>query len=160
MILGILSDTHDHIPNLKKALDLFKTREVEHILHAGDMVSPFNVFPFKKAGIPVTAVYGNNEGEWLFLDRLFKEVGEIKKGPIEIELGGKKIALMHEPVYLSTLTTSGDFSLVVYGHTHAPEIEKRKALLVNPGEVCGYLTGKATAAVCDLDKLEAELIEL
>ncbi len=160
MILGIMADTHDHIPNLKKTLDVFKLRKVEHILHAGDMVSPFNVFPFKKAGIPVTAVYGNNEGEWLFLDRLFRDVGEIKKGPIEIELSGKKIALMHEPVFLPTLAESGDFSLVVYGHTHAPHLEKKSALLLNPGEVCGYLTGKATAAVCDLETLEAEIIEI
>jgi predicted phosphodiesterase len=31
---------------------------------------------------------------------------------------------------------------------------------VNPGEVCGYLTGKSTIALLDTDRREAEIIEL
>jgi predicted phosphodiesterase len=33
-------------------------------------------------------------------------------------------------------------------------------LVVNPGELCGYLTGKPTFAIIDTDKVEAEIIEL
>jgi len=31
---------------------------------------------------------------------------------------------------------------------------------VNPGEVCGYLSGKSTIALFDTDRREAEIIEL
>ncbi|MCU0608134.1 MAG: hypothetical protein MUF78_12185 [Candidatus Edwardsbacteria bacterium] len=32
--------------------------------------------------------------------------------------------------------------------------------MVNPGEACGYLTGKATCAVVDLADLSGRIIEL
>jgi len=35
-----------------------------------------------------------------------------------------------------------------------------KALLVNPGEVGTWLYGKSTVALLDLEKMEAEIVEL
>jgi predicted phosphodiesterase len=33
-------------------------------------------------------------------------------------------------------------------------------MCVNPGEVCGYLSGKRTVAIVDLDRMEAEIVEI
>jgi predicted phosphodiesterase len=33
-------------------------------------------------------------------------------------------------------------------------------MVINPGEVCGYLTGKPTMALLDTVKREAKIIEL
>jgi hypothetical protein len=52
------------------------------------------------------------------------------------------------------------FDVVVRGHTHRAEIVKSGALIVNPGEVCGYLTGKQTVALLDVPSLRAEIVEL
>ena len=41
MKLGVISDTHDQIWNLEKALQQLKSIEV--IIHCGDLVSPFMV---------------------------------------------------------------------------------------------------------------------
>jgi len=41
MVIGIISDTHDHMDNIRKALKIFKEKNVKVILHAGDFVSPF-----------------------------------------------------------------------------------------------------------------------
>ncbi len=50
---------------------------------------------------------------------------------------------------------------MVTGHTHWPKIEKIDGVLVvNPGEASGWLTGKKTIALVDLNTLEAEIIEL
>ncbi|MBE3116942.1 metallophosphoesterase family protein, partial [Candidatus Bathyarchaeota archaeon] len=47
------------------------------------------------------------------------------------------------------------------GHSHNKGIENRgKTLLINPGELCGYLTGKATIAILDTEKNQARIIEL
>ena len=46
MIIGLLSDTHDHIPNIRKAINRFKEENVELVLHAGDYVSPFTALPY------------------------------------------------------------------------------------------------------------------
>jgi len=161
MKIGIISDTHDNLPRLGKALEIFADKGVESIIHAGDLISPFVWLDLKKAGIPMTAVFGNNEGEWLMLVEWAKGAGEIKKGPIQLEIGGRKIALMHEPVFIDPLADSGHFDLIVYGHTHVLEKrERNNALIVNPGEACGYLSKKPTAMVCELENMEVEIVEL
>jgi uncharacterized protein len=161
MKIGILSDTHDHVPRVKQAVARFQAAGVSRLLHAGDICSPFVFLVFREAKMPFTAVFGNNDGEWLFLYKLAKDLGEMKKGPIGFELGGKRIALMHEPAFLDALADSGHLDLIVYGHTH--EIEERRrsqALILNPGEGCGYLKDRATAMIVDLESMSVETLEL
>jgi predicted phosphodiesterase len=50
---------------------------------------------------------------------------------------------------------------VVHGHSHVEVSRKNgETLIVNPGEVCGYLSGKATIALLDTVKREATIVEL
>jgi putative phosphoesterase len=59
------------------------------------------------------------------------------------------------------LIDSESFDVVVHGHTHKADVyRKGKTLVVNPGEVCGYLTNKSTIALLDTDKCEVKLVEL
>ncbi|HIE24086.1 MAG TPA: metallophosphoesterase, partial [Candidatus Korarchaeota archaeon] len=58
------------------------------------------------------------------------------------------------------LADCGEYDVVLFGHTHSPVVEKRGSLLVNPGEASGKLTGRKTAALVDLENLEAEIVEL
>lgn len=160
MLIGIISDTHDHLANLRRALELLKARGAELVLHAGDFVSPFVAEPFRETGLRVIGVFGNNDGDRLFLRQRFSEVGELHFGPHELELGGRKILLMHEPRALEALVASGRYDLVVYGHTHRPKISPGQTLVVNPGELGGWLTGRGTLALVDLKRLQAEILEL
>ncbi|MBC7221997.1 metallophosphoesterase [Candidatus Bipolaricaulota bacterium] len=160
MLIGILSDTHDHLPLLRKALGMMKERGVELVLHAGDFVSPFTAEPFREAGLRVIGVFGNNDGDKLYLRERFREVGEIFFPPHEFELGGRRVVLLHEPRALQALVESGKYDLLVYGHTHRPEVRQGRTLVVNPGEAGGWLTGQPTAALVDLASLRAEIIYL
>ena len=50
---------------------------------------------------------------------------------------------------------------MVYGHTHKPDIRKvGGTLVVNPGEAGGWLYGRSTVAVVDLESMEVELIDI
>ena len=159
MKLGIMSDSHDNLDKVRKTLARFAAAGVGHILHAGDLCSPFVFLDFNKYKIPFTAVFGNNDGEWIFLIKLARELGEIRKGPIGRELFGKRIALMHEPAFLDALADSGHLDLIVYGHTHEVENRKRgQALILNPGENCGYLKDRSTAMILDLERMEVEVL--
>ena len=160
MIIGIISDTHDHMDRLREALRAFRERGVELVLHAGDFVSPFMSVPFQEAGLRVIGVFGNNDGDKLYLRERFSGVGELYFGPHELELGGRKVLLMHEPRALESLIASGRYDLIVYGHTHDVDLKKGRPLVLNPGEGCGWLRGRATCAVVDLGTMEAEIIEL
>jgi putative phosphoesterase len=57
--------------------------------------------------------------------------------------------------------THGGFDAVVHGHSHANvSMSMGKTLVINPGEVCGYLTGKPTLALLDTSKREAKIVNL
>ncbi|TFH29524.1 MAG: hypothetical protein E4G98_03675, partial [Promethearchaeota archaeon] len=71
----------------------------------------------------------------------------------EMELNRHKIAIYHgtNTRILQNIIHSQDYALVLTGHTHEVKtIKYQKTLIVNPGEVCGYLTGNPTCAVIDL----------
>ena len=62
---------------------------------------------------------------------------------------------------LSPCPMANSFDVVVHGHTHKAEIRQEgETLVVNPGEVCRYLSGRATIALLDTDKQRAEIVEL
>ena len=160
MLIGIISDSHDHLGNVRRALALFRERGVEIVLHAGDFVSPFVSEPFREAGMRLIGVFGNNDGDKLYLRERFSGIGELHFGPHEFELEGRKILLMHEPRALDALVASGRYDLIVYGHTHRAEIREGRPLVINPGELGGWLTGQPSAACVDLATLRGELLRL
>ena len=161
MKIGIISDTHDHMGNCRKACEAFAAEGVKTVLHAGDINAPFAVVPFHDARIKLIAVFGNNDGEKLFLRERFAEMGfELHHGPHEFQLQGRRICLMHEPRCLESLVKSGSYDLIVHGHTHELAIHEEGTLVVNPGEACGYLTGKPTCAIVELDDLSGRIIDL
>ncbi len=158
MKIGILSDSHDNLPAIAKAVSIFNDMEVTHVLHAGDLVSPFTSIPLKTLNMEFTAVFGNNDGERVGLSNVFR--GRIHRAPHALEIGGKKILLMHEPDALEALVASGHYDAVIYGHTHEPVIRRGKTLVINPGESCGWLKGNRTIAIWDLKTGEADIMPL
>ena len=63
MIVGLMADSHDHLFRIRDALDFFKKKKIELLLHAGDYVAPFAVRELKKLSCPFVGVFGNNDGE-------------------------------------------------------------------------------------------------
>lgn len=162
MLVGIMSDTHDNLPAIEAAVQKLREKGVAVILHAGDIVAPFVVPILARSGAKVFAVFGNNDGEKAALRKRFKEIGELQGEVAVVDLGGKKAAVYHgsEPVIADALTGCGQYDIVALGHSHTPLIEQRgRTLVVNPGECCGYLSGKRTVALVDTDTMKADLIE-
>jgi len=158
-----MSDTHDRLDAVEKAIDLFNREKVEHVLHAGDLVSPFVAPKFAKLKAKLYIVWGNNDGDKEFIRVKFGEIGITPLGNFAtLELDGKKIALLHgtHEEIVGALLRSGTFDVVVRGHNHRAEIREGKTLLINPGEVCGYLTGRQTVAILNLTGLKAEILHL
>ncbi|MEM2869332.1 MAG: metallophosphoesterase [Thermoplasmata archaeon] len=162
MLIGLISDTHDSLPAVEAAALVMRKRGVGLVLHAGDIVAPFVAPALAKAGVRVVAVYGNNDGERAGLKKRFKEIGELAGDLAEVDPEGRRVAVYHgtERALADALTGCGRYDLVVLGHTHEPRIERRgRTLVVNPGEACGYLTGKRTLALVDTGSMEAELVD-
>jgi len=160
VILGIISDTHDNLPKIKAAMELFVSRGIGRVIHCGDYCSPFALAPIKEAGFrDVFGVFGNNDGEKLWMNTLFSNIGKIEKPPAFINIEGRRIAVLHEPMPDDVMAAL-PVDIVLFGHTHQKVLRPGKPVVVNPGECCGYLTGRATVAIVDTGTLEAEIIEL
>ncbi len=165
MLIGAISDTHDNLPQIEKAVKYLNEQNVGLVLHAGDYVAGFVIPKFKKLNCKLIGVFGNNDGDHELLKKRFSETTncEIHDRFASIELEHYRLALLHgtETELLKVIIDSGYFSAVIHGHSHNKSIELRgKTLAINPGELCGYLTGKSTVAIIDTDKQEAKIIEL
>ena len=165
MIVGLISDTHDNLPLVEKAVKRLNEEKVEIVLHAGDYTSPFVIAKFKALNCKLIGVFGNNDGDHELLKKRFIETPncEVRGRFAEIETEGFKIALLHgdETELQNALVNCGGFDCVVSGHTHiAVNKAKGKTLVVCPGEICGYLYNKSTLALLDTKKREAKIIEI
>ena len=163
--IGIISDTHDNLPLVDKVIDRLNQEKVEMVLHAGDYVAPFTILRFKKLKAKLVGVFGNNDGDHDFLKRRFAEVegAEIRGSFAEVTTDGLKIALLHgdEEELLQSLINTGCYDVVAHGHSHEAGAHNRgKTIVINPGEVCGYLSGKPTLALFDTKTREARIIQL
>lgn len=159
MKLGLISDTHDNVPMVKKAVEIFNAETVDMVLHAGDYVAPFAVKPLLDLECDFIGVWGNNDGDKIALDRVAQ--GKIVETPSLKTYGEKKILLGHYFETLEALILSQEFFLIVYGHTHQAEIRNEgKTLVVNPGECGGWLYGRSTIALADLENQTAEIVDL
>lgn len=160
MKLGVMSDSHDNIPNVQRAVEIFNDIGVDLVVHAGDFIAPFAIDPLADLNCPVVGVFGNNDGERVVLAKKFEAIGEVHPNLASTSLGDMSIAVMHYPELAIPIAKSGEYDIVVYGHTHKIEIIKEKSLLINPGETGGWTTGKATVAVVDLETQDAKIHEI
>jgi len=120
---------------------------------------------FKQLKAKLVGVFGNNDGDRELLKKRFAsiETAEIRGGFAEVTVDGLKIALLHgeENELLNSLVNTECYDVVVHGHSHeARTYRKGKTIVINPGEVCGYLSGKSTIALFDTETREAKIIQL
>jgi len=158
--LGIIADTHDFLPNIEKAVKFFNEQKVDQVIHAGDIISPFTAKVFRKLKCPMEAVFGNNDGDKLFLIESFKGIAKFHERYFSLELDGKRILVFHQPDFIESVSRSRDYDVVIHGHTHKMRVDNREALLINPGECCGYLTKRASVVILDLSTMNVEVTEL
>lgn len=147
-----MSDSHDNLPMIRKAIRLFTDENAEAVLHAGDFIAPFAVKEIMKFEGKVTAIFGNNDGEKKGILKLGFDVAD---PPRTVELGGRRALLSHAPPE----DTEG-VDVVIFGHTHEVMAEQGTPLLLNPGECGGWLSGRCSVALLDLDSLKVEIKEL
>jgi len=162
MKLGVMADSHDNVPMVKKAVEVFNAEGCDLVVHAGDYCSPFALTPLDRLKCKWLGVYGNNDGDKKALS--IKANGLIVDHPYRYDLSNVTMIITHELEDVSGLMgmiANQEVHLLIYGHTHKPEIKKvETALLVNPGETGGWTTGKSTVAIVDINTMEARIVEL
>jgi putative phosphoesterase len=163
-LVGIISDTHDNLPLIKKVVNKLNQLNVDIVFHAGDYISPFTVAYFKPLKPKMIGVYGNNCAERTQLKKRFTNIGiDIRGYFAEVIIDDLRIALLHghDIELRSSIINANVYNVVIHGHTHETKIQRsRRTLVINPGEVCGYLSGKSTMVLLDVKSLEVEIIDV
>lgn len=140
MRVAIISDIHDNVWNLSEALKGINNTNA--MIVCGDLCSPFVVAQLAEGfSAPIHIVFGNNDADLYRITNVAGKYdhvhlhGELYEG----ELGGKRLAANHYNNISRSLSESGRFDVVCYGHDHSFKIEsKGKTLAINPGTIMGY----------------------
>jgi putative phosphoesterase len=128
----------------------------ETLSHAGDIVALFTAKAFSELrGVKFIAVFGNNDGEKLFLKRTIESFGgEIHEYCYKGELAGRSVYMTHTDHNVEEVAASQRYDLLVYGHTHQQDIDKvGGTLIINPGEATDWLAGSARVVILDLNDM-------
>ena len=161
MLVAVLSDVHDNIWNLERALSMLDGAGA--MLFCGDFCAPFTLQMMADgfAG-PIHCVLGNNDGDALLLAQIAAKADHvtIHQGVGQLELGSKRLAMAHYPMIGAALARSGDHQAVFSGHTHRVKIETvGPTLWANPGEVMGRY-GEPGFGLYDTDSGELRIIKI
>ena len=159
-MIGIISDTHENEEAIKKAVTIFKKRNVEFVVHCGDIISPPMLEHFK--GLKMKFVFGNNDGEKIGLNDKAKEFGfEEITDEKEFEYKRKKFYVYHgtKKEKLDAAIKSNKYDYVLIGHTHIKRDEKiGKTRVINPGAL--FRIYPYTIAPLDVEKDKLEFVEV
>ena len=129
MKILVVSDTHGHERNLKKVIE--RVSPVDEFIHLGD-IEGHEDYIEALADCPVHMVSGNND----FFSDLPREE--------EIQLGTYRVLLTHGHYYGVSVGTdrlkeearARNIDIVMYGHTHRPEIDRdAQVTVLNPGSL-------------------------
>jgi len=165
MKIGIVSDSHDRAEALARAVSDAAAAGAQVVVHCGDVIGAQTLRPALRAGLPMHVIHGNNLGDPVALHNVAQASGGLLRyhGPdARLELGGRKIFLVHYPEYGHALACTGNWDLVCCGHSHQAAVEQLANVkggtswLVNPGTIAG-LAAPATWILGDLAAMRFDL---
>lgn len=160
MRIGVVSDTHNHLPNVQRIVALLNAAGVERVLHTGDITQAKTLAVLAQLDAPVLGVFGNNDrGERSELEAAAARLQiALSDPPLELHLAARRIVVVHDPRELEALGGAAP-DVALHGHTHRHRLEHRGGRLVfNPGECAGHVAGLNAVGVVDLVTLEATVL--
>jgi putative phosphoesterase len=133
MLIAVISDTHNRLSSVQDALRIMAERQVELILHCGDICDgdTLRLFPAH-----THFVLGNCDYDRADIEQATADIGATLQGAWgHLDLDGQSLAFVHgdDPTLLNDLIHA-DFDFVFHGHTHiAGEHRVGKTRVINPG---------------------------
>ncbi|MEW6424122.1 MAG: YfcE family phosphodiesterase [Bacillota bacterium] len=172
MRLGLISDTHGELENLREAIrQLTREHNVDKIVHLGDEWEDGAVFKELPAGVEtlrVPGIYAREYQDPAIQNRVVREIA------------GWRILFTHTPAAAANdlpgdpdpaeLAAAHEIDVVAYGHTHIPSVEEKDQVLwINPGHlktldkkgrapsyaVLAFREGEVEVRIIDLNSREA-----
>ncbi len=162
MQVGLLSDTHNEIHKVRRAVERLRAADVHVVLHAGDVVrtqvlralTDFDVW-LARGNMDHATDLAAVVAELFGPDRLAEWHN--------LTLEGHRIALLHgdDQIRLRTLIRDGAYDYVIHGHTHTPRDERiGDTRVINPGALGSRGWRPGTFAILNLNTGDLARIEV
>jgi len=152
MQIAILSDTHNHLANLQKALRIIEDENIQTVIHCGDVTTTETLALLSPCKVILT--YGNGDFSSGEMRNTLLRVnpGSYAGSVFQGEIDGLMIAVTHghHLSQFQNLINSQQFDWIFFGHSHRREDRLQgRTRLVNPGALGGL--HKEERSFCILD---------
>jgi putative phosphoesterase len=158
--IGVVSDTHNHLPNVARIVELLNRAQVDRVVHTGDITQAKTLEVLARLDAPLFGVFGNNDaGERAALEEAAARYAmTLCNPPLELVWAERRIVVVHDPRDLARMRAV-DHAVALHGHTHRRTVTRDAGRLVfNPGECAGHLAGLNAVGTLDLATLETEIL--
>jgi putative phosphoesterase len=161
MRVGVVSDTHNHLKNVARIVELFNDAGVDRVIHTGDITQAKTLDVLAHLNAPLFGVFGNNDKERDSLDAAITRHGfSIFESPYSTVWHDREIIVVHDPLELDQHLDE-KHHLALHGHTHRYRLELwgHQTTIFNPGECAGHQRGFNAIGIVNLADLSTELIK-
>ncbi len=163
MKIGVLSDTHDNLDNLLTVLEILRQRDIETVIHCGDLTDFSLISHF--SGFRLIYLTGNMDAASGTIKKRVEQMREDNFAGLVFQgkLDGIMVAATHSHLEgkVMELVQEKRFSWIFHGHTHEKRDETVQGTrIVNPGALGGLVRGPRSFCIVDLTAGEVDFIEL
>ena len=157
MRIGVVSDTHNHLANVRRIVELLNAARVDRVVHTGDVTQAKTWRTLAALEAPLVGVFGNNDEREALAAVAAETASAIVEPPLTLEWAERRILVVHDPLDVERFLDRHD--VVLHGHDHTRRIEREHGRLVfNPGECAGHMKGRNAVGVLDLIRSEVEIL--
>ncbi len=162
MRIGIISDTHDDLRNLERALEILREEGISMVLHCGDLAGPAIVEAL--SGFDAWIARGNVDHHPELEQAALETLGNGRLAERHrLTLKGHSALLIHgdREGELRRLISAGDYAYVIHGHTHRRRDECiGQTRVINPGALGGLRWEQRSFGILDLETDEVTFINV
>jgi putative phosphoesterase len=159
MRIGVVSDTHNNLKNVRKIVALFNAHGVDRVIHTGDISQAKTLDVLADLDAPLFGVFGNNDQEREALEAAIVQHGfTFADPPLLLDWAERSIIVVHDPLEFEGHLD--DQALALHGHTHRYRLEQsNEQTIFNPGECAGMIAGHNAIGIVDLTTMSCELVK-
>jgi hypothetical protein len=162
MKIGIISDTHNHISAVERALQILREEDIHTVLHCGDVCTA--AILRKMRDFNVWVAEGNMDRPMDLRSAAAHILGRGRLARVHrLTLGGLGVGLLHgdERHRLQTLIETGGLAYVFHGHTHRRnDRQVGRTRVINPGALGSVRHQSPSFCIVDLESGSNRFIEL
>jgi len=158
MRIGVVSDTHNNLKNVRRIVEIFNEQGVDRVIHTGDISQAKTLDVFAALNAPLFGFFGNNDQEREDLEDAIARHGfTFQDPPLHLNWASRTIIVVHDPLEFDGHLSQQDLAL--HGHTHRYRLEQESAQTIfNPGECAGMMQGRNAIGVVDLESMHFQIV--